>query len=768
MAGPGGGRDQTSNDPTGNFGASGLSQFGSNYYPIDTELTNPSASYNLPPYARQIEEAASSVDKMGHGNMNNMPMDTNGASSSMVDPAMAPPQTSGQPSFLPSGGRPSLDASAETGQDPQAGDKRKRSKASRACDECRRKKVKCDAPTELDGTPKTCTNCLKAGVNCEFERKPMKRGPSKGYISQLAERVQGLEQKQRQSFDAATGGFAESFSPDDQSGPGFQNRAPSFSSSTNYNVFSRSEYQRDRIPSVGWSTQPPGSALRPREVGSLAIGPNEEFPAPFLESPVNLKAQTRDPQTSLADETFDSRPTKRQRTQGPDDDMQAIQPPTLDEAFLEKYYQQYHPLFALLPDSERVIAIVQNADPDLQHSFVVALDLLPDLRAKPLINGNHDTNVNVDPAINVARKSLKSDHFQNYDSLQQYLFAQATGTALFRAEEDNLTMVWAMTFLAMGSENDVKHLKGGGSLSLSAVLPLARHVLENVRSITVDTFSDPATALQSRYSDEVKQVYNCLCLLLKYHALGLGVPASELVPAPRSNRVRDFDAKKMPLGAAYIASSSNLVDILSKVVTPSGNSEGLRSIAGGFLQDTFAAHFSLYDGYLSDTTVAKQIHAFLELNIAACTDPQPGPVTLYNVLEWADKLTTVVLEDAQADSQRQNPLDFTMWSAAVVAFSLYVADVNNKELAKFATKRLEDLRVELQNKSDAFHRNYGLEWFFGGKMEHWSDVLLAMIAFVGARRASANDGPGNVAVVTDFARVMEKGWLGGVLWFAKE
>ena len=142
MAAPGGGRDHASNDPTGNFGSSGPSQFGSSYYPIDTELTNMSASYNLPTYARQMEEAAASVEKIDHGNMNNMSMDTNGGvASSVVDPAMAPPQTPNQPSFMRNGSRPSLDASVETGQDPHTGDKRKRSKASRACDECRRKKV---------------------------------------------------------------------------------------------------------------------------------------------------------------------------------------------------------------------------------------------------------------------------------------------------------------------------------------------------------------------------------------------------------------------------------------------------------------------------------------------------------------------------------------------------------------------------------------------------------------------------------------------------
>jgi hypothetical protein len=53
---------------------------------------------------------------------------------------------------------------------------RKRSKVSRACDECRRKKVKCDAQSEKE----PCTNCRKGLIKCEFSRIPQKRGPSKG------------------------------------------------------------------------------------------------------------------------------------------------------------------------------------------------------------------------------------------------------------------------------------------------------------------------------------------------------------------------------------------------------------------------------------------------------------------------------------------------------------------------------------------------------------------------------------------------------------
>jgi hypothetical protein len=56
---------------------------------------------------------------------------------------------------------------------------RKRSKVSRACDECRRKKIKCDAVSESGETP--CSNCTRSNARCLFSRVPQKRGPSKGY-----------------------------------------------------------------------------------------------------------------------------------------------------------------------------------------------------------------------------------------------------------------------------------------------------------------------------------------------------------------------------------------------------------------------------------------------------------------------------------------------------------------------------------------------------------------------------------------------------------
>ncbi|CAO3579607.1 unnamed protein product [Absidia cylindrospora] len=65
---------------------------------------------------------------------------------------------------------------------------KKRLRISRACDFCRRKKVKCYF------TPgKPCTNCVSFGTTCEFNDGTKKRGPPKGYIDALEKRIRQIE-----------------------------------------------------------------------------------------------------------------------------------------------------------------------------------------------------------------------------------------------------------------------------------------------------------------------------------------------------------------------------------------------------------------------------------------------------------------------------------------------------------------------------------------------------------------------------------------------
>lgn len=87
---------------------------------------------------------------------------------------------------------------------------RKRSKISRACDACRRKKVRCDGEfsTSDSRVLKPCTNCEKNHSECAFLRVPMKRGPLKGYIRDLEERLEHARPRKQSSGSNGTAGAA--------------------------------------------------------------------------------------------------------------------------------------------------------------------------------------------------------------------------------------------------------------------------------------------------------------------------------------------------------------------------------------------------------------------------------------------------------------------------------------------------------------------------------------------------------------------------------
>ncbi|KAI7905506.1 fungal-specific transcription factor domain-containing protein [Cokeromyces recurvatus] len=63
----------------------------------------------------------------------------------------------------------------------------KRQRVSKACEQCRRKKVKCDGSSPL------CNNCQVLGLSCLYKESTKKRGPPKGYIEAIEGRLHRLE-----------------------------------------------------------------------------------------------------------------------------------------------------------------------------------------------------------------------------------------------------------------------------------------------------------------------------------------------------------------------------------------------------------------------------------------------------------------------------------------------------------------------------------------------------------------------------------------------
>ncbi|KAF9542208.1 hypothetical protein EC957_002219 [Mortierella hygrophila] len=63
----------------------------------------------------------------------------------------------------------------------------KRSKITKACDNCRRRRVKCD------GTPDGCGGCKAAKTQCIYTTSNTKRGPPKGYVEVIEDRLGKIE-----------------------------------------------------------------------------------------------------------------------------------------------------------------------------------------------------------------------------------------------------------------------------------------------------------------------------------------------------------------------------------------------------------------------------------------------------------------------------------------------------------------------------------------------------------------------------------------------
>nr|UBX54553.1 fungal Zn(2)-Cys(6) binuclear cluster domain [Aspergillus sp.] len=66
---------------------------------------------------------------------------------------------------------------------------RQRQRTGRACEECRRRKLRCD------GQQPRCGVCVESGVTCEVNSQRQPRGPKKGYLKALRNRVAMLEDR---------------------------------------------------------------------------------------------------------------------------------------------------------------------------------------------------------------------------------------------------------------------------------------------------------------------------------------------------------------------------------------------------------------------------------------------------------------------------------------------------------------------------------------------------------------------------------------------
>ncbi|KAK4201566.1 hypothetical protein QBC40DRAFT_305875 [Triangularia verruculosa] len=257
-----------------------------------------------------------------------------------------------------------------TYQMPDTTPPRKRSKVSRACDECRRKKIKCDAQSEA--SEQACSNCRRSSAQCLFSRVPQKRGPSKGYIKELADRINSIEGKLNSNVTAdgledttrrsSTEAFASPVLGDDSRKRPFS----SISADPYASAGSPSRIQttygtehRPILPYVHPDFRPPN----PASANDLAL--KNMPPLPTFPTGSDLGIQSRS-----ADGLMDS--ISPNGTGGPANqpDQQQQQLPEIDDAVFNKYLQAIHPTFPILASTRpQVQSLLWQVSFALQTAF---------------------------------------------------------------------------------------------------------------------------------------------------------------------------------------------------------------------------------------------------------------------------------------------------------------------------------------------------------------------------------------------------------------
>ncbi|GAB7366604.1 hypothetical protein MBLNU230_g8589t1 [Neophaeotheca triangularis] len=278
----------------------------------------------------------------------------------------------------------------------------KRTKTSRACDECRRKKIRCDAVDENSDMP--CTNCARTGASCVFNRQPMKRGPSKGYIKELAERLNSLEQqvqpphlqqqheyeiqRVQQAMAAETGGQVH-IAPNNGMDPRVGDKRP-------YAAMDGYQHARNEH-GAPWGS---ANAPQPQQSVGRAAQPNfqtQDATRPFWRhgGPSTRPEPQSLPASSATGNTV------------------AVENYEWDDEVIDEYYRLIHQTFPLLPSNKnRLRQRLADCPTSLRKGFLTALDCL--MRTFPTTN--LPANENYSAAIKSAAELLARYPFDNPSS----------------------------------------------------------------------------------------------------------------------------------------------------------------------------------------------------------------------------------------------------------------------------------------------------------------------------------------------------------------
>jgi hypothetical protein len=242
---------------------------------------------------------------------------------------------------------------------------KERTKVSRACDECRRKKIRCDAVDETGATP--CSNCARTGARCAFSRQPMKRGPSKGYIKELAERLNTLESQVHSPHTQQQARYELQQVQQAMAAEGYGREGQ---------LILEARAGQKRPFDVAEALQNGGQAQQGAPPAQMQSSPQTPMPPnPFLRGPPQQDPNEMQPFWRLG--ASGTRPESIGQQYETMDNSLTATTFDWDEAVVDEYYRHIHQTFPLLPSSkQRLRQKLGECPASLREACLAALDCL--------------------------------------------------------------------------------------------------------------------------------------------------------------------------------------------------------------------------------------------------------------------------------------------------------------------------------------------------------------------------------------------------------
>ncbi|RKF77979.1 putative transcriptional regulatory protein [Golovinomyces cichoracearum] len=314
---------------------------------------------------------------------------------------------------------------------------RKRTKVSRACDECRRKKIRCDATTDQNDVH--CSNCKRVGARCQFSRVPMKRGPSKGYIKELADRLHTLEGAMH------SGEMTHQFVPQHENS--LQRRdSENYSPPPSIDSFSRKRrisattdfgpYLAQK-PLASWNSVPQDASRHLAQTSSGLVSPQT---AP---SGTNAFQEATNSPTSLQTAIWRNEPAQFRHLSDAVEDLANHQVSLkrdfeIENTILDAYYKLIQPTYCLLPfNKDKIPTQLAHCPAPLNDAMQEAMSIAVNSFQKD----------NPSPAIDTvnARRAM------------QYILVSSLEDTTSRHLRVNLVFLQTMLLFAIAVENNALH-----------------------------------------------------------------------------------------------------------------------------------------------------------------------------------------------------------------------------------------------------------------------------------------------------------------------